>query len=284
MRNSFILFLVCGVFGDEVKIIVMEGHSVTLHTHLTDMKGVIWIIWSVEEDDLVKVLLVMSEGIIDKDFDDESFRDRLQIDQTGDLTITNIRHKHSGRYEAEITTYTGTTYKTFRVTVFDSPHVISAGAGDVKSVSVSERVSVTLHTDVQTHRDDLILWRFGDEGLLIAKHDKEDNKSSIRDDGMFRDRLKLDPHTGSLTISDVKTTDTGVYKLKISSNNRQTQYKTFSVSFNNIHCCDAVEALMRLVVTAVMGVAAVAAVIVLGYDIRSRRDEHKRKSPETSDE
>ncbi|XP_056614085.1 uncharacterized protein LOC130429508 [Triplophysa dalaica] len=281
MMNSFILFLVCGVFGDEVKITVMEGDSVTLHTDLTDMSRVIWIMWTVEEDDFVKVILVISDGIINKDFDDERFRDRLQIDKTGDLTIKNLRHKHSGRYEAEIIAATETTYKRFRVSVLDAPHGIGAGACDVKSVSVMEGDSVTLHTDVQTQRDDLILWRFGDDGVLIAKDDKEDNKSSIYDDildGRFRDRLKLDDQTGSLIISHVKNTDAGIYKLKISSNNRQTQYKSFSVSFNNIHCCDTVEAVTRLVVTAVMGMAAVAAVIVLGYDIRSRRDEHKRKS------
>ncbi|KAA0711808.1 hypothetical protein E1301_Tti022039 [Triplophysa tibetana] len=283
MRNSFILFLVCGVFGDEVKITVMEGDSVTLHTDLTDMKRVIRIMWRFGEDDFVTGLLVMFESLIDKDFNDERFTDRLQIDKTGDLTIKNLRHKHSGRYEAEIiVASTGVTYKRFRVSVLDAPRGIGAGAGDVKSMSVMEGDSVTLHTDVQTQRDDLILWRFGDDGVLIAKDDKEDNKSSIYNDadGRFRDRLKLDDQTGSLTISHVKNTDAGIYKLKISSNNRQTQYKSFSVSFNNIQCCDTVEAVTRLVVTAVMGVAAVAAVIVLGYDIRSRRDEHKRKSDE----
>ncbi|KAA0711805.1 hypothetical protein E1301_Tti019120 [Triplophysa tibetana] len=282
MRNLSILFLVCGVFGDEVKITVMEGDSVTLHTDLTDMKRVIRIMWRVEEDDFVKVILVLSESIIDKDFDDERFRDRLQIDKTGDLTIKNIRHKHSGRYGAEIITATGTIYKRFRVSVLDAPHGIGAAAGDVKSMSVMEGDYVTLHTDVQTQRDDLILWRFGDDGVLIAKDDKEDNKSSMYDDvldGRLRDRLNLDDQTGSLTISHVKNKDAGIYKLKISSN-RQTQYKSFSVSFNNIQCCETVEALTRLVVTAVMGVAAVAAVIVLSYDIRSRRDEHKRISDE----
>ncbi|XP_056614817.1 uncharacterized protein LOC130429975 isoform X2 [Triplophysa dalaica] len=155
--------------------------------------------------------------------------ERLQTDsQTGDLTITNMRIKHSGPYEVQINRAT-TTYKRFRVNVTVAPSVISAG--DVKSVTEGD--SVTLHTDVQTQRDDLILWRFGEDGVLIAKHDKEDNKSSIYDaDGMFRDRLKLDPHTGSLIITNTKTTDTGLYKLKISSN-RDTKYKTFSVSVSD---------------------------------------------------
>ncbi|XP_056614679.1 uncharacterized protein LOC130429874 [Triplophysa dalaica] len=103
--------------------------------------------------------------------------------------------------------------------------------GEVKSVTEGD--SITLHTDVHTQRDDLILWRFGDDGVLIAKVDKEDNKSSIYDaDGRFRDRLKLDPHTGSLIITNTKTTDTGLYKLKISTN-RDTKSKTFSVSVSD---------------------------------------------------
>ncbi|XP_057181071.1 uncharacterized protein LOC130548364 [Triplophysa rosa] len=243
MNTISLLFIISlfinGVFGDEVKMSVMEGHSVTLHTDLTDMKRVIRIIWRVGEEGSNSFLASIADNKPSYD-DTERFRDRLQVNnQTGDLTINNMRVKHTGRYQAEIinnstgTTYkinsTGTTYKNFSVTVIDSPRVIGAGTGDVKSVSVSEGESVTLHNDVQTHRDDLILWRFGDEGLLIAKHDQEDNKSSIYDDDEgFRGRLKLDDQTGSLIISDVRSSDSGLYKLKI-NNNKQTLYKTFSV-------------------------------------------------------
>ncbi|XP_057182576.1 uncharacterized protein LOC130549385 [Triplophysa rosa] len=228
MKNIILsLLLVCGVFGDEVKISVMEGHSVTLHTYLTHIQTDDVIRWRFGEGESKHLLVDIVKNSIRYN---GPFRDRLQTDgQTGDLTITNMRSKHSGLYEAQISR-AETTYKRFRVTVTDAPRVISAGAGDVKSVSVSVGGSVTLHTDVQTHRDDLILWRFGDEDRLIAKHDKEDNKSSIHDDGMFRDRLKLDPHTGSLIITDIRITDSGLYKLKISSNNKQTLHKTFSVS------------------------------------------------------
>ncbi|XP_057197409.1 muscle M-line assembly protein unc-89-like [Triplophysa rosa] len=238
MNTISLLFIISlfinGVFGDEV-MTVMEGHSVTLHTDLTDMKRVIKIIWRVEEEDSQRSLVTIADNeTIEVNYYynniNDSYIDRLQVYvQTGDLTIKNMRVNHTGLYQAEISNNNGTTYKNFSVTVIDAPHVISAGTGDVKSVSVSEGESVTLHTDVQTHRDDLILWRFGDEGLLIAKHDKEDNKSSIYDDGEgFRGRLKLDDRTGSLTISGVRSSDSGLYKLKI-NNNKQTLYKTFSV-------------------------------------------------------
>ncbi|KAI7789609.1 hypothetical protein IRJ41_012042 [Triplophysa rosa] len=235
--KSIVLLLVCGVFGavtDEKSVSVSEGESKTLHTDDTELQNNDKILWRFGEEGSAKLIAEMSGGrILYKDFA-EMFKDRLQIldSQTGSLTIKNIRHKHSGRYEAEINYAAGTTYKRFRVTVKDAPSVIGAGQSDVKSASLTVGGSVTLNTDVQTQRGDLILWRFGDEGLLIAKDDKEDNKSSIYDgvlDGRFRDRLKLDDQTGSLIISDVKTTDSGVYKINI-INNRETKYRTFSVS------------------------------------------------------
>ncbi|XP_056615458.1 uncharacterized protein LOC130430474 isoform X2 [Triplophysa dalaica] len=204
----------------------MEGDSVTLHTNVTDIQTSDVIRWRFGEGESRDLLVDIDKNTIKYN---GPFKDRLHADiQTGDLTITNMRIKHSGPYEVQISRAT-TTYKSFRVNVTVAPSVFSAG--DVKSVTEGD--SVTLHTDVQTQRDDLILWRFGDDGVLIAKHDKEDNKSSLYDaDGRFRDRLKLDLHTGSLIITNTKTTDTGLYKLKISSN-RDTKYKTFSVSVSD---------------------------------------------------
>ncbi|KAI7790791.1 hypothetical protein IRJ41_001428 [Triplophysa rosa] len=224
-----------GVFGDEV-MSVMEGHSVILHTDLTDLKGVTRIIWRVgEEDSNISLVTIYDNKTIVVHDDDVRFRGRLQVNnQTGDLTINNTRVKHTGRYQADLNLLNGTTYKNFSVTVSESPRVLGGEVGEVKSVSVSvsEGESVTLHTDVQTQNSTLILWRFGDEGLLIAKDDQEDNKSPIYYDvldGMFRGRLKLDDQTGSLTITNTTATDAGLYKLQICSNN-QTLYKTFNFS------------------------------------------------------
>ncbi|XP_056615166.1 uncharacterized protein LOC130430787 isoform X1 [Triplophysa dalaica] len=226
------LLLVCGVFSvdaDEVKSVsVMEGDSVTLHTDLTVIQTSDVILWRFGEGESRDLLVDIDKNCFAYN---GPFKDRLHTDiQTGDLTITNMRIKHSGPYEVQINR-AGTTYKRFRVNVTVAPSVVSAG--DVKSVTEGD--SVTLHTDVQTQRDDLILWRFGDDGVLIAKHDKEESTSSIYDDvldGRFRDRMEVDPHTGSLIITNTKTTDTGLYRLKISSN-RDTKYKTFSVSVSD---------------------------------------------------
>ncbi|XP_051762271.1 uncharacterized protein LOC127518974 isoform X3 [Ctenopharyngodon idella] len=86
---------------------------------------------------------------------------------------------------------------------------------EVKSESVMEGKSVTLWNDVEVQRDDLMVWRFGDKGILLAKIDVETNETSLNNaDERFRDRLQLNPN-GSLTIKDTKTLHTGLYELQI---------------------------------------------------------------------
>ncbi|XP_067271110.1 uncharacterized protein [Pseudorasbora parva] len=85
----------------------------------------------------------------------------------------------------------------------------------VKSLSVTEGESVTLPNGAEMNKHDLMLWRFGDKGLLLAKIDLETKETSLNDDDeRFRDRLKLD-QTGSLTITNTRTTDSGLYELQI---------------------------------------------------------------------
>ncbi|XP_043078672.1 uncharacterized protein LOC122327397 isoform X2 [Puntigrus tetrazona] len=161
--------------------------------------------------------------------DYELFRDRLELDQTGSLTITNTRTKHSGLYKAEINHSTGTLYIKFSVTVYESPSVIDAGEAERQLMSVKEGVSVTLNIP-QLQGNELIVWRSGDEGKLVAKLDKETKSSPLYYDERFRDRLELEK-TGSLIITNTRTTDSGLYRVKISSN-KQTLYKRFTVTVN----------------------------------------------------
>jgi len=99
-------------------------------------------------------------------------------------------------------------------------------------VSAMEGDSVTLNTDLtEIHEDDDLLWLFGDENSLIAKIKKKKQIFSTYDDvpdGRFRDRLKLDDQTGSLTIMNTTTEHTGVYTLVITGANKSP--KTFNVS------------------------------------------------------
>jgi len=105
------------------------------------------------------------------------------------------------------------------------------GADKVTSVSVMEGDSVLLNTDVtKIHEEDDLLWKFGAENFLIAKINREKQIFFTSDvpDGRFRDRLKLDDQTGSLTITHTTTTDSGEYKLDIFG--AEHAAKTFSVS------------------------------------------------------
>ncbi len=100
-----------------------------------------------------------------------------------------------------------------------------------ESVSVMEGDYVTLHTDVtEIREDDDILWKFGAEKSQIAKMKKKKLIFSTFDDpdGRFRDRLKLDHQTGSLTITNITTQHAGVYQLEITGAKKAS--KTFSVS------------------------------------------------------
>ncbi|XP_065099482.1 uncharacterized protein [Paramisgurnus dabryanus] len=102
---------------------------------------------------------------------------------------------------------------------------------EVKSVSVMEGDSLTLHTDTEILSAHQILWRFETDGTLIAKINKDTNKTSIYDDvldGRFRDRLQVNNQTGDLTITNITTQHTGLYQLTISS--RQTTSHTFKVT------------------------------------------------------
>ncbi len=108
-----------------------------------------------------------------------------------------------------------------------APPSVIAGA-EMKTVSVTEGDPVTLHVP-QLQGHELIVWRFGDEGKLIAKHDIETKSSSLYYDERFRDRLQLDHQIGFLSITNTRTTDSGLYTVKI-SNNKQTSYKRFTVT------------------------------------------------------
>ncbi|XP_026100757.1 uncharacterized protein LOC113071680 [Carassius auratus] len=221
---------VSGVFGAETGEVksVMEGDSVTLNPDLTQIQGFIQIEWRFGDP----VIAQIDGKEISYPSHTEIFRDRLQLDQTGSLTIRNMRTKHSGLYKLQVDHSTGISLMKFTVTVYESPSVIAAGVTELKLMSVKEGDPVTLHVP-QIQGDELIVWRFGDEGKLIAKADIETKSSSLYDetDERFRDRLQLD-QTGSLTITNTRTTDSGEYKVKISSN-KQTLYKRFTVTVNS---------------------------------------------------
>ncbi|XP_048050772.1 uncharacterized protein LOC125270830 [Megalobrama amblycephala] len=260
VEKSFSLF----VF---VEISVKEGDSVTLNSDLTEIKDGDVIQWRFGNTLIAEINVTADRFTVYDDVLDGRFRDRLKLDnQTGSLTITDITTEHAGEYELQI----NSVEKSFSLFVFDE-------------ISVKEGDSVTLNSDLTEMKDDdVIRWRFWSENTLIAEINKQINRITVYDDvldGRFRDRLKLDNQTGSLTITNITTEHEGDYVLMI--NGAKRSLKTFRVSvYDSVHCCGPTEAVIRLVLSALVGVATV---ILLVYDIRSGRAEQHQAHIHTSE-
>ncbi|XP_039536817.1 uncharacterized protein LOC120485240 isoform X1 [Pimephales promelas] len=187
--------------ADGVKtVIVMEGDSVTLNTNVTEIKREDTILWMFGDDNSIIANMNEATGMFSTK-EDERFGDRLELDkQTGSLTIRNIRTEHTGLYQLKIKSTTVTT-KRFSVTVRD----------DVVSVSLMEGDTVTLQTGVtKIEKDDQILWKFRDRGVLIA-----DLNGSI--DARWRNVVKLSDHTRDLIIRNIQIEHSGDYELEINN-------------------------------------------------------------------
>nr|XP_055073009.1 uncharacterized protein LOC129452972 [Misgurnus anguillicaudatus] len=97
----------------------------------------------------------------------------------------------------------------------------------LKSVSVKDGDSVTLHTDVlDIKKYDAMQWRF--QGIRIAHFNKSDSK--ISEDERFRDKLQLDVQTGSLKIKNIRMDLSGLYEVEITSSSGYTIHQSFTVT------------------------------------------------------
>ncbi len=101
----------------------------------------------------------------------------------------------------------------------------------MKRKSVKKGDSVTLVSGEIKNLNGLMTWYFND--IRIAEITGDPNKTCTDGqcedpDGRFRDRLKLDHQTGSLTITNTTFTDSGLYKLQITIS-RICIIKIFSV-------------------------------------------------------
>ncbi|XP_073793616.1 uncharacterized protein [Danio rerio] len=98
--------------------------------------------------------------------------------------------------------------------------VFGADEDEMKTLSVTEGDSVILHTGVAEMRNITVLqWMFGPENpdIIIAELNREAMINNVSDE-RFRDRVKMDNQTGSLTFTNIRSTDTGLYKVEISTN------------------------------------------------------------------
>ncbi|XP_073718470.1 uncharacterized protein [Misgurnus anguillicaudatus] len=106
----------------------------------------------------------------------------------------------------------------------------AAVTNEIKILEVDEGKSVNLETEVTDIQRDLIQWRFGRKETLIADINPACSIFSTYDgdDGLFRDKIEVNPQNGNLTINDIRWEHTGVYKLKI-IRGEKASYRRFSV-------------------------------------------------------
>ncbi|XP_067271587.1 uncharacterized protein [Pseudorasbora parva] len=231
MQNMILLFLCLlmdGVFGSETNETkaVMEGDSVTLHTNLTEIQNNDRIMWMFGPKDSVLMQTTRMDDLTSFFVNDDSgFRGRLQVDQkTGSLTIRNARIRHSGQYKLTISRE-NTTTKIFNVTVY------GVSGADTDEVSLMEGDSVILNTDLKTDQQDRIRWYFNEIRMALISGDQSKICADDQCKERFRDRLKLDHQTGSLTIMNIKSSDTGLYEVQFNSGNI---VKVFNVTVHDV--------------------------------------------------
>ncbi|XP_051763252.1 uncharacterized protein LOC127519760 isoform X2 [Ctenopharyngodon idella] len=197
---------------------------------------------------------------------DERFRDRLKLDQTGFLTIKNTKTTDSGLYELQIRGSESLWRFLVSVRAVPDPGLSSgviagivAGVlisvlaaavaliyynhrisklkrqmGKEKEETVTEGESVTLQTDTTEIQESItIKWCYETEDNLIAEIKRGTRNTWEGADGRFWSKLSLNERTGDLTISNVRTIHSGLYKLKISSSSRRTKYKRFILTVND---------------------------------------------------
>ncbi|XP_056614662.1 carcinoembryonic antigen-related cell adhesion molecule 7-like [Triplophysa dalaica] len=242
-----------GLFSCE-SVSVTEGDSVTLSADLTEMKD--GISWKFGEIVIAEIKAGGNNIKLHKDRADGRFRHRLELNlQNGSLTINNITITDSGLYQVIITD-SNTKLKTVNITVYGHlPVPVITRDFPVESYLVNSSPLVSncfvLCSVMNVSHDVSLSWYKG--------------KSLLSSMSVSHLNIRL-----SLPL-EVEYQDNNTYRCVI--NNPITNL-TQHLDINQLcHkcsgycCCGSTEAVIRLVISAVVGVATVA---VLVYEIRSR--------------
>ncbi len=93
--------------------------------------------------------------------------------------------------------------------------VVNGGWDEVKTVMEGD--ALTLHTGAQLNNDNIeIIWFFKSSNLTSRIAHMINGKVFTRYEKRLADRLQLDQESGSLTICNISTSDSGVYEASVS--------------------------------------------------------------------
>uniref|UniRef100_A0A671SCS3 Immunoglobulin domain-containing protein n=1 Tax=Sinocyclocheilus anshuiensis TaxID=1608454 RepID=A0A671SCS3_9TELE len=254
---------VSGVETDRVLVSVMEGDSITLHTGIKKAQED-RIRWYFNETRIAQINGDPSKTCTDVQCNEgtERFRDRLKLDhQTGSLTIMNTRTTDAGVYQLKIFSSSSISEKTFSVSFGSYTVVLSISSPSfshftlryfIKAPSLvlappTNKCCCTEHAICTVifmfffpPKKILQLLLVCVSGVSAAERDEMKRKSAKEGESVtldpavmknpnhvmtFRNRLQLDHQTGSLTIKNIRITDSGVYELKISSSSSSRRHR-----------------------------------------------------------
>uniref|UniRef100_A0A8C1RB39 Ig-like domain-containing protein n=1 Tax=Cyprinus carpio TaxID=7962 RepID=A0A8C1RB39_CYPCA len=250
-----------GVFGvDSVKSVsVTEGESVSLNSDLTEIQRDDEITWKFNNIMIAKINVKDSKSRFYEDSADGRFRDRLKLDQTGSLIITNTRTTDSGEYKVTSKS-SGIPLNIFRLTVYvpvPVPVITRDSPQNSSSSSSSSSSYCLLLCSVVNVGHVTLSWYRGNS--LLSSMSVSDLSRSL-----------------SLHLECLDDSYSCVVNNPIRN---QTQHLNTELcqtcSDHCICCCGFIEAVIRLALSVLVGVAAVA---VLVYDIRSRTLQQEQTS------
>ncbi|XP_026100751.1 SLAM family member 5-like [Carassius auratus] len=262
MIDTFLFFCLCswslaGVFGvDAVQSVsVTEGDSVSLN--VTDVQTNDEIEWRFGGILIAEINIKNKKSTVYSDSAGGRFRDRLKLDQTGSLFITNTSTNHSGRYTVT-SSRRNTLLNTFNLSVYAHlpvPVISNISSQHSSSSSSSSSSNCSFLCSVVNVGDVTLSWYKGNS--LLSSISVSDLNRSL-----------------SLPL-EVEYQEKNSYSC-VTNNPIRNQTTHLDICEHCqpcpdcICCCYTFEAVIRLALSALVGVAAVA---VLVNDIRSTGSE-----------
>ncbi|XP_058626742.1 uncharacterized protein LOC131537386 isoform X2 [Onychostoma macrolepis] len=277
------------VKADGVKIVsVIEGDSVTLHYHATNIERNDHILWTFESDNSH---ITYKESIFTSDGAGGRLRGRAKLRPTGSLTITNTRFSDSGYY----TVSTGSSLREiFRVFVYApvSTPVITTNTQTKESQTPSDGGESHLTMLPSSSPARLPVPEMISNSSSCSSGSSV-SRCSLLCSAVNVSHVSLSWYRGHSLLSSISASDLSIslsLPLEVEDQDNNTYSCVLNNSFTNqtqhldisqlcqpcegsaVHCCSFTEALIRLVLSAVVGLTTV---VILVDHFRSMKTEQK---------